>query len=94
MKQPEAASEDTYKVMQNLSHILTRTSVATFFGPNGGSTQGAVEVSSRYENDAKNFDHVSHFDFEILQMVASDGIAYRVGFMRGKLACTGNRSQY
>jgi hypothetical protein len=85
MKQRQVAS---HAYVQGNAHplrqIVARVSPATFFGPTGGSTQGTGEVASRYEKDAEAFAPGSRFDFEILQMAASDGIAYWVGFMRGE----------
>ncbi len=65
-----------------LGSIVTRVSPATFFAPKGGSRQGADEVSSAYKHDAEIFETGSDSSFEILQMAASDGIAYWVGFQR------------
>lgn len=63
-----------------VDRISTRTSPATFFHPNGDYEQGAEQVSSRYERDAGYFESGGESSFEILQMAASDGIAYWVGF--------------
>jgi ketosteroid isomerase-like protein len=72
-----------------LSELTTRTSDATFFGPRGGSTHGAREVSERYVRDAKAFAPGSDTDFEVLQMGASDGIGYWVGHQRAKARMQG-----
>ena len=63
-----------------VDRISTHTSPATFFHPNGDCEQGAEQVSSRYERDAGYFESGGESSFEILQMAASDGIAYWVGF--------------
>ena len=64
-----------------LGRIVARASPATFFGPKGGYDQGADQVYTRYERDAARFES-GESTFEILQMAASDGIAYWVGFQR------------
>jgi ketosteroid isomerase-like protein len=63
-----------------LGRLTARLSPATFFGPNGGYRQGADEVLSKYEEDAKLFEPGGDSSFEILVMAASDGMAYWVGF--------------
>ena len=65
-----------------LSGIVTHSSPATFFSPNGDYQQGAEEVASTYERDAKSFEPGGDSHFEILQMAASDGIAYWVGLQK------------
>jgi len=65
-----------------LGQIVTRVSPATFFGPQGGYREGAKEVSSTYEHDAGSFEPGGDSRFQILQMGASDGVAYWVGFQR------------
>jgi len=90
MKRREAAS-DAYVQgdAEPLSHVVTRECPATFFPPRGGFTTGTKEVASRYESDANIFERGSHFEFEILQMAASDGIAYWAGFMKGEARMRG-----
>jgi ketosteroid isomerase-like protein len=66
-----------------LSRIVARSLPATFFPPTGGRTHGTEEVASRYAQDAAVFERGSDFTFEVLQMAASDGIAYWTGYMRG-----------
>jgi ketosteroid isomerase-like protein len=63
-----------------LGQVVTHESDATFFGPQGGYQQGAGQVYARYEHDATSFQPGGDTHFEILQMAASDGIAYWVGF--------------
>ena len=65
-----------------LSRIVTRLGEATFYAPRGGYVQGADDVFSRYERDATTFAPGSESSFEILQMAASDGLAYWVGLQR------------
>ncbi len=64
-----------------LGRIVARVSPATFFGPQGGYDQGPDHVYSIYKRDAARFAS-GDSSFEILQMAASDGIAYWVGFQR------------
>ena len=59
-----------------------RTGDATFFSPSGSVISGASTVSKRYAEDAKGFATGSDTHFEIIQMAASDGIAYWVGYQR------------
>jgi len=72
-----------------LGEIVARHSPTTFFGPRGGSTQGTEAVWAKYERDGKNFEKVSEGRFEILDMAASDGIAYWVGFQRATVYMRG-----
>ena len=90
MKRREAAS-DAYVQgdAEPLSNVVARECLATFFPPRGGFTTGTKEVASRYESDADIFERGSHFEFEILQMAASDGIAYWAGFMKGEARMRG-----
>ncbi len=65
-----------------LSRIIARTSNATFFGPGGGYRDGADEVSATYRLDASLFQSGGDSHFEVLQMDASDSVAYWVGIQR------------
>jgi ketosteroid isomerase-like protein len=65
-----------------LGQIVAREGDATFFAPRGGYVQGADNVSSTYKRDATAFAPGGDSSFTILQMGASDGIAYWVGFQR------------
>jgi ketosteroid isomerase-like protein len=90
MKRREEASRAwTQGDAELLGQIVTRSSPATFFGPNGDYSQGAEEVASTYEHGASMFEQGSEFNFKILQMAASDGIAYWVGFMQGEARMRG-----
>ena len=90
MRRREAAS-DAYVQgeMEPLSEIIARRLPATFFAPVGGLVQGAEAVAARFAKDVKVFERGSHFRFEILQMAASDGIGYWVGFMKGEARMRG-----
>jgi Domain of unknown function (DUF4440) len=72
-----------------LGRIFARGSPATFFGPQGGYEQGPDHVYSIYERDAAHFTS-GDTSFEILQMAASDGIAYWVGFQRALVRLDGS----
>lgn len=74
-----------------LSRVVAHDLPATFFGPQGGHKQGADKVAARYENDADAFAPGGASHFEILQMAASDGIAYWVGFQRATAYIRGNQ---
>lgn len=72
-----------------LGSIVARVSPATFFGPQGGYEQGPDHVYSIYERDATYFTS-GDSSFEILQMAASDGIAYWAGFQRAMARLDGS----
>lgn len=78
----EAAESYVNGDAEPLALLSAETSDATFFAPNGGFVHGAEEVSARYETDAASFDSGSKSRFEILQMAASDEIAYWTGFQK------------
>jgi len=72
-----------------LGRIAARDLPATFFGPQGGYEQGPDHVYSIYERAAARF-LAGDTNFEILQMAASDGIAYWVGFQRATARLEGS----
>jgi ketosteroid isomerase-like protein len=72
-----------------LGRIVTHAGGATFFAPRGGYVQGADAVCSTYEHDATAFAPGGARSFEILQMGASDGLAYWVGFQRATVHIRG-----
>ena len=74
----------------SLSHVAARVSPATFFSPQGGYRQGADNVWTTYEHDARLFESGGDSNFEILQMAASEGVAYWVGFQRATARMRGN----
>ena len=73
-----------------INSIATQNAPATFFGPGGGRVEGAKEVASSYEKGAASFDIHGESNLEILQMAASDGIAYWVGFQHATAYFRGN----
>lgn len=90
MKRREQAAEAYVSGdSEPLALISAETSDATFFAPNGGFVQGAKDVLSRYEADAKSFAPESESGFEILQMAAGDEIAYWTGFQRATVHFNG-----
>ena len=72
-----------------LGRIVARDMPATFFGPQGGYEQGPDHVHSVYQRDAARFIS-GDTNFEILQMGASEGIAYWVGFQRATARLDGS----
>jgi ketosteroid isomerase-like protein len=68
-----------------LARIVTPANPATFFGPQGGVTEGADAVASRYLNDAKAFEANSDSHLDVLHMSAGSGLAYWVGIQRAKV---------
>ena len=80
MKQREAAasayvSGDAAPV----GRLVTKVAPASFFGPMGGYIEGAEQVWSTHRNGAEQFHPGGESKLEILQMGASEGIAYWVG---------------
>lgn len=73
-----------------LSRILTRHSPATFFGPMGGYEHGAGQVASTHERGAAQFES-TETEFEVLQMAASEGVAYCVGLQRATARMRGKK---
>ncbi len=76
---------------QPLNEIVTHEFPATFFGPGGGSVEGTETVASRYSKDAGSFAPGGDSHFEILDMGASDGIAYWVGFQKASAHMKGKK---
>ncbi|HLF66767.1 MAG TPA: nuclear transport factor 2 family protein [Gammaproteobacteria bacterium] len=95
MKQREAAAKayvcgDPAPV----DRLTTRVSPATFFGPRGGAHQGAQHVLDKFNQDAALFGADSDTHFEILDMGASESIAYWVGFQPSTVQMQGNKEIY
>jgi ketosteroid isomerase-like protein len=76
-----------------LSRIVAREGDATFFAPRGGYVHGAGEVLSTYERDVTAFAPGGESSFEILQIGASDGLAYWVGFQRANTHLRGRTEE-
>lgn len=73
-----------------LGQIVARVANATFFSPRGDYVGGADAVWSRYREDAAAFESDSDNRLEILDMGASDGIAYWIGFQRASARLRGS----
>jgi len=73
-----------------LERISTHTSPATFFHPRGGYYQGSNEVISKYKDDAIAFAPGSETSFEVLQMGASDSLAFWVGIQHAQARMKGS----
>lgn len=73
-----------------LDRIATHVSPATIFGPKGDWVEGADKVNAANATGARNFESGGESRFEILQMSATDGVAYWAGIqwatarMKGK----------
>src|SRR5665213_117648 len=92
MKQREAAARAYVSGDPTpVANIATRVSPATFFGPRGGFQQGAEEVLNTFNRDSAMFGPGSETNFEILDMAASDSIAYWVGFQRATVQMQGSK---
>ncbi|HEX6242977.1 MAG TPA: nuclear transport factor 2 family protein [Polyangiales bacterium] len=72
-----------------LNALAAHSGEVTFFGPQGDVVRGAQEVWRRYEHDAPLFQPGSETRFEVLQMQASDGLAYWVGFQHARVRMAG-----
>jgi ketosteroid isomerase-like protein len=73
-----------------LGQVVAHEFEATFFGPAGGYEQGADRVFARYERDATSFQPGGDSHFEILQLAASAGVAYWVGFQHASAHFAGS----
>ena len=62
---------------------------ASFFGPQGGSIEGADKVWTAYEQGAAAFSPGGETSLEILHMSASDELAYWVGIQRAAVKLSG-----
>ncbi|MBA3823022.1 MAG: hypothetical protein H0X24_03835 [Ktedonobacterales bacterium] len=67
---------------QPLLRLSASEAPATFFSPRGDFFEGAEAVVARYATDVASFAMDSDNTFQILQMAASDGLAYWVGLQR------------
>lgn len=91
MQQREAAARAYVRgEAAPLGALVTHHSPATFFAPRGGVRQGADDVWATYDHDAALFAPESETSFEILDMAASDGVAYWVGFQRASVRMRGS----
>lgn len=91
MQQREAAAGAYVRGdAEPLGQVVARVSQATFFSPRGDYVTGADAVWSRYDQDAAAFESASDNHFEILDIGASDGIAYWVGLQRATARMRGS----
>ena len=72
-----------------LERLVAHHSHTTFFSPRGDAVEGADAVWTRYEHDAGAFDVGSDNQFEMLDIGASEDIAYWVGFQRSSARLRG-----
>jgi ketosteroid isomerase-like protein len=72
-----------------LDRIATRSSPATFFGPQGGTVQGAKEVQSAYEYGATQFESGSETRLDVLHSGASGDIGYWTGLQHASARLKG-----
>lgn len=90
MQQREAAARDyVCGDASALDAMATHEGDATFFGPKGGALHGARAVASRYVRDAAHFKPGSETHFEILQLGASAGLGYWIGFQHARVRFAG-----
>lgn len=74
-----------------VASITTGNPLATFFAPNGSISQGAEDVLNSFNQGAGMFEPGGNTHFEILQMAASESIAYWVGLQRASVHMHGNK---
>jgi ketosteroid isomerase-like protein len=74
-----------------LGGIVSRGVHATFFGPGGGSERGGDHVFSTYEHDAAQFEPGGESHFEVMELAASHGLAYWVGFQQATARLKGKK---
>lgn len=72
-----------------LNALAAHTGAVTFFGPQGDVVHGAQEVWRRYERDAPLFQPGGETHLELLQVEASQGLAYWVGFQHARVRMRG-----
>ncbi|HEV2236792.1 MAG TPA: nuclear transport factor 2 family protein [Ktedonobacterales bacterium] len=90
MRRREAAA--TAYIQGDAAPVLgmtAHTGDATFYAPTGGSVTGAESVVADFASGAQNFAPGGTNAFEILQMAASDGLAFWVGFQRAAIHVKG-----
>jgi ketosteroid isomerase-like protein len=73
-----------------LAALSATSGEASFFGPMGGEVVGAKKVLARYIKDAAHFDRGSENVIKVLQMGASDGLAFVVARQKTKAKLAGN----
>ena len=68
-----------------LDRIVARSGAASFFPPNGGSEQGAKEVSARYDRDAQSFGQGGETQLEVLQSASAGDVGFWTGFQNARV---------
>lgn len=87
-RRKDAASSYVNGDSSRLSKLVTHTDPATFFAPGGEILRDAELIDARYQRDAIDFISGStHLD--ILDMNASDAIAYWVGIQNATVKLRG-----
>lgn len=74
-----------------LDAIVASSGEASFFPPNGGSEQGAKQVSARYDRDAKSFGQGNETNLEVLQSASAGDVAFWTGFQTATVKMGGAR---
>jgi len=72
-----------------LGRLATDADPATFFSPRGDLVRGAQAVDARYRADARGFAAGNDTTIEVLQMGASEDVAYWVGVQRANVHLQG-----
>ena len=68
-----------------LDRIVAQSGPASFFPPNGGSEQGAKEVSTRYERDARSFGKGGETQLEVVQSASAGDVGFWTGFQSAQV---------
>ena len=88
-KRIEAASAYVNGDAGPLDRIVAQSGAASFFPPNGGSEQGAKEVSARYDRDVQSFGKGGETQLEVLQSASAGDVGFWTGFQSAKVKMGG-----
>ena len=72
-----------------LGGLLPDQGQASFFGPGGGSVQGAQAVAARYQADAGHFQSGSQNELEVIQSGADGEVGFWTGFQTARVRLRG-----